>query len=136
MGSGLDQMIAPVVSVVIAWAAARIGEGERRGPREPGNTEILHMTYVAVDSDVAAARARPSGTAARDRKEVIGRISDGDMVDALTIPGTEEDCRAGLEALLAAGVNHIVLAPVAADETDAIGCLRRIANAVLPHIRP
>jgi len=39
-------------------------------------------------------------------------------------------------AVLAAGVNHIVLAPVAADETDDIGCLRRIADAVLPHIRP
>jgi hypothetical protein len=37
---------------------------------------------------------------------------------------------------LRAGVHHIVLAPVAADETDEIGSLRRIAGAVLPHIRP
>jgi len=35
-----------------------------------------------------------------------------------------------------AGVHHIVLAPVAADETDVIGSPRRIAGAVLPHIRP
>jgi alkanesulfonate monooxygenase SsuD/methylene tetrahydromethanopterin reductase-like flavin-dependent oxidoreductase (luciferase family) len=65
----------------------------------------------------------------------ITRISD-EMVDALTIAGTDEDCQAGLEALLRAGVHHIVLAPVAADETDEIGSLRRIAGAVLPHIRP
>jgi hypothetical protein len=32
-------------------------------------------------------------------------------------------------------VHHIVLAPVATDETDEIGSLRRIADAVLPHIR-
>jgi alkanesulfonate monooxygenase SsuD/methylene tetrahydromethanopterin reductase-like flavin-dependent oxidoreductase (luciferase family) len=74
-------------------------------------------------------------TGGRDRQEVIGRISD-DMVDALTIAGTDEDCQAGLEALLRAGVHHIVLAPVAAGETDEIGTLRRIAGAVLPHIRP
>ena len=65
----------------------------------------------------------------------ITRISD-EMVDALTIAGTDEDCQAGLEALLRAGVHHIVLAPVAADETDEIGSLRRIAGAVLPHVRP
>jgi alkanesulfonate monooxygenase SsuD/methylene tetrahydromethanopterin reductase-like flavin-dependent oxidoreductase (luciferase family) len=65
----------------------------------------------------------------------ITRISD-EMVDALTIAGTDEDCQAGLEALLRAGVHQIVLAPVAADETDEIGSLRRIACAVLPHIRP
>jgi hypothetical protein len=33
-------------------------------------------------------------------------------------------------------VHHIVLAPVATDETDETGSLRRIAGAVLPHIRP
>ena len=65
----------------------------------------------------------------------ITRISD-EMVDALTIAGTDEDCQAGLEALLRAGVHHIVLAPVAADETDEIGSLRRIADAVLPQIQP
>ena len=64
----------------------------------------------------------------------ITRISD-EMVDALTIAGTDEDCQAGLEALLRAGVHHIVLAPVAADEADEIGSLRRIAGAVLPHVR-
>jgi hypothetical protein len=56
-----------------------------------------------------------------------------------TIAGTDEDCQADLEALLRTGVHHIVLAPVAADETDEtdeIGSLRRIAGAVLPHIRP
>ena len=158
---------AGVAPGAIAWAAERIAEGERRAHREPGSTEILHMTYVAVDSDVAAARRavrhaiygvvagshphyeflRAAGvepppalvayldSGGRDRQEVIGRISD-EMVDALTIAGTDEDCQAGLEALLRAGVHHIVLAPVAADETDEIGSLRRIAGAVLPHIRP
>jgi hypothetical protein len=33
-------------------------------------------------------------------------------------------------------VHHIVLAPVAADETAETDSLRRIADAVLPHIRP
>ena len=37
---------------------------------------------------------------------------------------------------LRAGVHYIVLALVAADETDEIGSLRRIAGAALPHIRP
>jgi alkanesulfonate monooxygenase SsuD/methylene tetrahydromethanopterin reductase-like flavin-dependent oxidoreductase (luciferase family) len=54
------------------------------------------------------------------------------MVDALTIAGTDEDCQAGLEALLRAGVHHIVMAPVAVGETDEIGSLRRIAGAVRP----
>jgi 5,10-methylenetetrahydromethanopterin reductase len=158
---------AGVAPGAIAWAAERIAEGERRAGRVPGSTEILHMTYVAVDSDVAAARRavrhaiygvvagshpryeflRAAGVepppalvayldgGGRDRTEVIARISD-DMVDALTIAGTEDDCQAGLEALLAAGVDHIVLAPVAADETDEIGCLRRIASLILPRIRP
>jgi alkanesulfonate monooxygenase SsuD/methylene tetrahydromethanopterin reductase-like flavin-dependent oxidoreductase (luciferase family) len=75
---------------------------------------------------------RSQSSGGRDRQEVIGRISD-EMVDALTIAGTDQDCQAGLEALLQAGVHHIVLAPVA---TDQIGSLRRIAGAVLPHIRP
>jgi hypothetical protein len=41
--------------------------------------------------------------------------------------------------LVRAGVDHIVLVPVAAaetDETDETGSLRRIVGAVLPHIRP
>jgi 5,10-methylenetetrahydromethanopterin reductase len=158
---------AGVAPGAIAWAAERIAEGERRARREPGSTEILHMTYVAVDNDVAAARRavrhaiygvvagshphyeflRAAGvqpppalvayldSGGRDRQEVIGRISD-EMVDALTIAGTDQDCQAGLEALLRAGVHHIVLAPVATDETDEIGSLRRIAGAILPHIRP
>jgi hypothetical protein len=36
-------------------------------------------------------------------------------------------------------VHHVVLAPVGADETDEtdeIGCLRRIVDTVLPRIRP
>ena len=78
---------------------------------------------------------RSQSSGGRDRQEVIGRISD-EMVDALTIAGTDQDCQAGLEALLRAGVHHIVLAPVATDETDEIGSMRRIAGAVLPHIRP
>ena len=55
------------------------------------------------------------------------------MVDALTIAGNRPRLPGWLEALLRAGVHHIVLAPVATDE---IGSLRRIAGAVLPHIRP
>jgi 5,10-methylenetetrahydromethanopterin reductase len=157
---------AGVAPAAIAWAAGRIAEGERRAHREPGSTEILHMTYVAVDSDSSAARRAvrhavygvvagshpryeflraagvepPPGLVAyldsggRDRKEVVRLISD-EMVDALTVAGTEDDCQAGLEALLQAGVHHLLLAPVAADETDEIGCLRRIADAVLPQIR-
>jgi len=158
---------AGVAPDAIAWAAGRIAEGERRANRPPGTTEILHMTYIAVDSDVSAARRAvrhaiygvvagshprydflrvagvepPPGlvsyldSGGRDRKEVIDRISD-EMVDALTIAGTEDDCQAGLETLLRAGVQHLVLAPVAADETDEIGCLRRIADRVLTQIRP
>jgi 5,10-methylenetetrahydromethanopterin reductase len=158
---------AGVAPSAIAWAAERIAVGERRASREPDSTEVLHMTYVAVDNDVAAARwavrnaiygvvagshpryeflraggvEPPPGLIAyldgggRDRREVMERISD-DMVDALTITGTEDDCGAGIEALLRAGVQHVLLAPVAAGETDEIGCLRRIAGAVLPRIRP
>jgi hypothetical protein len=48
--------MAGVAPSVIAWATERIAEGERPTHREQGSTEILHMIYVAVDSDVAAAR--------------------------------------------------------------------------------
>jgi hypothetical protein len=62
----------------------------------------------ASGHDVAAKALAEFGTlvahldsGGRDRQEVIGRISD-EMVDALTIAGTDQDCQAGLEALLRA----------------------------------
>jgi 5,10-methylenetetrahydromethanopterin reductase len=40
----------------IAWARERIAAGERRAGRDPGATELLHMTYVSLDRDPRLAR--------------------------------------------------------------------------------
>jgi 5,10-methylenetetrahydromethanopterin reductase len=157
---------AGVAPGAIAWARERVSEGERRAQRKPGSTEILHMTYVALDEDVAAARKavrraifgavvgshpryeflQASGVepppalvsyldgGGRDPAEVMARISD-DMVDALTIAGTQDDCGAALEALIRTGVQHVLLAPVATGATDEIGFLRRFSRAILPGLR-
>lgn len=40
----------------VAWARELIARGERKAGRPEGSTELLHMTYVTIDRDRAAAR--------------------------------------------------------------------------------
>jgi 5,10-methylenetetrahydromethanopterin reductase len=149
----------------VAWARKHVAAGERLASRSAGATEILHMTYVAIDRDPAAARlaARDAVYGAvvgshpryeflaasglrppreltdyldgggRDRREVTSRITD-DMVRALAVTGSEEDCAQKVAALIDAGVQHVLLAPVPTPDTTAVQCLTRFTTVVLPQL--
>lgn len=40
----------------VGWATDLISKGERRAGRQPGATELMHMTYISIDGDRRVAR--------------------------------------------------------------------------------
>jgi 5,10-methylenetetrahydromethanopterin reductase len=52
----------------VAWARERIAGGERRAGRPEGSTELMHMTYITIDEDRAAAREMV-------KKGIVGAVS-------------------------------------------------------------
>lgn len=40
----------------VDWAKQLIAKGERRAGRQPGKTELMHMTYISIDADRRVAR--------------------------------------------------------------------------------
>jgi 5,10-methylenetetrahydromethanopterin reductase len=51
----------------VTWARERIEAGETRAGKRKGSTELLHMTYVAIDKDRATARQAA-------KKAIVGAV--------------------------------------------------------------
>jgi 5,10-methylenetetrahydromethanopterin reductase len=67
----------------VAWAKERVEAGEARGGKAPGSTELLHMTYIAIDRDPAVARQSA-------KKAIVGAVvGSHPTYDFLKINGLE-----------------------------------------------
>lgn len=51
----------------VAWARERVQAGEARAGKRPGSTELLHMTYLAIEPDAAVARQAA-------KKAIVGAV--------------------------------------------------------------
>ena len=69
------------------------------------------------------------------RRYVTPGRSAEEMAQALCLAGTAEDCIAGIEARLEAGVRDFVLGFLAPDDTDRLRQMELFAKRVLPYFR-
>lgn len=79
-----------------------------------------HLDPLPFRDELLALRA-----AAASDAEFVARLPDA-WVDELAVVGTPRDARARLDALAAAGADHLVLAPVGADPLAALTDLGRL----------
>jgi alkanesulfonate monooxygenase SsuD/methylene tetrahydromethanopterin reductase-like flavin-dependent oxidoreductase (luciferase family) len=152
-----------VVSVLagveyLKWLRARIGEGrERAGRTDPHR--IVTFALFSVDSDGARARERLrplmgfylAAMAHSSLVDVYGiadelhRLAEGGpqsvadgLQDAwigdLAVAGDPEECARGIQALLDAGSDSVVLFPVPPE--DAATMVETVAREILPRLGP
>jgi probable F420-dependent oxidoreductase len=88
----------------------------------------MSFLYVRVDNDRAEARRQ---AAAFIR---AGQAGDGsrfaEIIDHVAVAGTSADVRAGLQAFLDAGAEHLIILPC--EREDVTGAARRIAEEIIP----
>lgn len=148
----------------LRWLKACVTEGVERRAEQPAAAHRLPtFAMYCVDADSAAARAsvRPlvalylshlvtsplvtsndfgpevADMCARggaDAGELIGRELPDEWLDQLTIAGDPQTCARGIERLLDAGADSVILMPVRSDDVEAT--LRLTAAEVLPLVRP
>jgi alkanesulfonate monooxygenase SsuD/methylene tetrahydromethanopterin reductase-like flavin-dependent oxidoreductase (luciferase family) len=73
-------------------------------------------------------------TGARDKKKIVQLIPDS-FVGKLAIAGTVEDCAGQLEALLATGIQHPLLAPCPVVVGGEVAILKTLTKHILPGMR-
>lgn len=135
---------------------AEVAEGARRAGRDPSEIESVARIHVVYDQpfDVAArivrgafgpyaatsvynrffrwigfeeeAEAVARAWEARDREALAGAVSD-DMVRAMAVSGSADECRARLDAYFAAGLDVAALNPLTLDPADARTMMRDLA---------
>ena len=86
------------------------------------------MTFALIDADVLAARRRAAATLGA----MYGRSMES-AVERYCIVGSADDCRAAAQRFAAAGIEHLILTPLAYGEATA-DQLRALADAL--GIRP
>ena len=86
------------------------------------------MTFALVDADVSAARQRAAATLGA----MYGRAMES-AVERYCIVGAADECRAAVQRFAAAGVEHLILTPLAYGDA-ATDQIRAIAEAL--EIRP
>lgn len=137
-------------------ALAEVAEGATAAGRDPGEIECvarIHMVYDqpfevaagvvrAIFAPYAAtsvyntffrwvgfeaeAEAVAKAWAAKDREGVAAAVSD-DMVRAMAVSGTPEECRARLGEYFEAGLEVAALNPLTLDPADASRMMRELA---------
>jgi len=92
---------------------------------------VMQPTAIAADRREAVALAV---TNIGQRYVTPGRSAE-EMAQALCLAGTAEECIAGIEARIEAGVRDFVLGFLASDDTDRLRQMELFARRVLPYFR-
>ncbi len=92
---------------------------------------VMQPTAIAADRREAVALAV---TNIGQRYVTPGRSAE-EMAQALCLAGTAEECIAGIEARIEAGVRDFVLGFLASDDTDRLRQMELFARHVLPYFR-
>lgn len=92
--------------------------------------DFLKANGLAIPSDLFAYLDSGGRVASR----IIELIPDA-FVDKLAIAGTVEDCTEQLQALLDAGIQHPLLAPIPLDDGGEIELLRTCVDSIIPRLK-
>ena len=92
---------------------------------------VMQPAAIAADRHEAMALA----VANLGQRYVTPERSAEEMAQALCLAGTAEDCIAGIEARIEAGVRDFVLGFLAPDDTDRLHQAELFAKRVLPYFR-
>jgi len=96
--------------------------------RDLGTFQWLSFLYVRVDDDREQARRRAAAFIGAGQQGDGSRF--GKIIDQVAVAGTSADVRAGLQAFLDAGAEHLVILPC--EREDATSAARRIAEEIIP----
>ena len=92
---------------------------------------VMQPTAIAADRQEALAQAVSN---VGQRYATPGRSAE-DIAQSLCLTGTPEECIAGIEARIEAGVRDFVLGFLASDDTDRLRQMELFARRVLPSFR-
>jgi probable F420-dependent oxidoreductase len=92
---------------------------------------VMQPTAIAADRQEALAQAVSN---VGQRYVTPGRSAE-DIAQSLCLAGTPEECIAGIEARIEAGVRDFVLGFLASDDTDRLRQMELFAKQVLPSFR-
>jgi probable F420-dependent oxidoreductase len=98
--------------------------------RDLAGFQWMCFVYVRVDDDRDEARRRAAA--------FIGAGQEGDgsrfesLIDRVAVAGTSEDVRAGLQAFVDAGAEHLVVLPC--EREDYAGAAKRILEEIVPAV--
>ena len=92
---------------------------------------VMQPTAIAADRREALALAVTN----IGHRYVSPERTAEDMAQALCLAGTPEDCIAGIEARLEAGVRDFVLGFLAADDEDRLRQMELFARQVMPYVK-
>ena len=124
-----DIAISPQVSIYVTddVAAARDRERPHIAFYIGGMGVFYHAYMHRIGFGAEADRVR-AGFLAKERDRAAALVTD-EMVDAMTILGTPEQCRAQMQRFFAAGVQEIRLVFNEPDRASYLGALRAVAPA-------
>jgi 5,10-methylenetetrahydromethanopterin reductase len=140
----------------VRWARKQIDEGRKAAGRTDPH-RVVTFAMFSVDEDGAVARDRLRGlmsfylaamahssltevygivdelvALAADGPESVAAGLQDQWIDDLAIAGTPGECAEGIQALLEAGSDSVILFPVPPE--DAIGVVEDVARDVLPRL--
>lgn len=112
-------------------------EAVRRYAAEAGRDLRGFHWGVMQPTAIAAERREAIALAVTNigRRYVTPRRSAEDIAESLCLAGTPQDCIAGIESRIEAGVRDFVLGFLASEDEDRLGQMELFAKRVLPYFR-
>ena len=96
--------------------------------RDLGTFQWMSFLYVRVDHDREEARRQAAAFIGAGQQGDGSRFAE--IIDRVAVTGTNDDVRAGLQAFLDAGAEHLIILPC--ETQDFAGAARRIIEEIIP----